>query len=289
MLTLHSAVPASVAGWAREPPSPMRDQGLFHPMAMGHKGKSRVHPWRKSWEVGNCSWVPQDPPDLSAASCPMVLAMLRSYLDAAGKAWPGKTHPGWHPASAPLPEPPPHHGTASGWRESPVAAAGAWPCGERQAEPLTKRKFRITSRSLGCPGRAQRGRGGKGGGGRSGHRPAKQRVTKAKRRRGVRGHSGAGEGCGMERGRRASGTRGTTAQCQQLAGTGPKAGRCQSRREEGDRCGRKQRTGRAAAGGSRRGTYQRVPREHLQQRDEVVAIPQVLVEIVDMTLRLQGW
>lgn len=39
----------------------------------------------------------------------------------------------------------------------------------------------------------------------------------------------------------------------------------------------------------RRRTYQCVPREHLQQRDEVVSIPQVLVEVVDVTLRLQGW
>lgn len=38
-----------------------------------------------------------------------------------------------------------------------------------------------------------------------------------------------------------------------------------------------------------RGTYQCVPREHLQQRDEVVSIPQVLVEVVDVALRLRGW
>lgn len=37
-----------------------------------------------------------------------------------------------------------------------------------------------------------------------------------------------------------------------------------------------------------RGTYQCVPREHLQQRDEVVSIPQVFVEVVDVALRLQG-
>lgn len=35
------------------------------------------------------------------------------------------------------------------------------------------------------------------------------------------------------------------------------------------------------------GTYQRVPRQHLQQRDEVVPIAQILVQVVDVTLRLR--
>lgn len=36
------------------------------------------------------------------------------------------------------------------------------------------------------------------------------------------------------------------------------------------------------------GTYQCVTRQHLQQRDEVVPVPQVLVQVVDMALRLWG-
>lgn len=198
----------------------------------------------------------------------------------------------------------------------PVAAAGAChagPCGEQTAEPLTNRKFLITSRSLGCPARAvQREEGGKGRRGTvradppTGAQRGEAEFTKAKRRPGVRGRGGAGGAAGWRGAATPARLGALRHSAGQLSGMGWKAGKRPSGRRVGGRCG-KQRMGWPAAGGSRhaepvqgsgaaavwqrdrRRTYQCVPREHLQQRDEVVSIPQVLVEVVDVTLRLQGW
>lgn len=166
---------------------------------------------------------------------------------------------------------------------------------------------RLPGQSSAKRGRRQRPEGD--GQGRPADRSPARRsreFTKAKRRPGVRGRGGAGGAAGW-RGAAAPARLGALRHSAgQLSGMGWKAGKRPSGRRVGGRCG-KQRMGWPAAGGSRhaepvqgsgaaavrqrdrRGTYQCVPREHLQQRDEVVSIPQVLVEVVDVTLRLRGW
>lgn len=115
--------------------------------------------------------------------------------------------------------------------------------------------------------------------------PKQRNVNVLERSRRGRGAAGTGP-----RGREAGASpRSTPLRCRAAPAPGPKQGEA----KQGGRWVQEAGTGQPGVPARQRparwrGTYQCVPREHLQQRDEVVSIPQVLVEVVDVALRLQG-
>lgn len=115
--------------------------------------------------------------------------------------------------------------------------------------------------------------------------PKQRNVNVLERSRRGRGAAGTGP----RGGEAGASPRSTPLRCRAAPAPGPKQGEA----KQGGRWVQEAGTGQPGVPARQRparwrGTYQCVPREHLQQRDEVVSIPQVLVEVVDVALRLQG-